>query len=150
MSLGFLGESDIYALCGRFQKIITFSVRHPSDQIDIQLVFNRSIVGALAGSRSLWIGLSIGRSSMRVLGSTITGAGLSVPRKIAVPVSLSVCVKTLHQTQVARNVLSLWKWQRVRSGGVEACLLGIKYRIGVARALKLAIISLSFTSSKLK
>ena len=39
--LGFLRASDICTLCGCFQKEVTFYVRHPTDRVNLQLVFNR-------------------------------------------------------------------------------------------------------------
>lgn len=41
ISLGFLSPNDICSLCGRFQKLVSFQIRHPSDRVNLQLVFNR-------------------------------------------------------------------------------------------------------------
>jgi hypothetical protein len=40
-SLGFLAPGDICRLCGRFQKAVSFHVRHPTDRVDVYLGFNR-------------------------------------------------------------------------------------------------------------
>jgi hypothetical protein len=47
--LGFLGVDDICKLCGRFQRAVTFYVRHPSDRINIELVFNRLFHRSIGG-----------------------------------------------------------------------------------------------------
>ena len=49
VSLGFLSASDLCKLCGRFQKTITFYVRHPSDRVNLQLVFNRLFRRSISG-----------------------------------------------------------------------------------------------------
>ena len=49
VSLGFLSASDICKLCGRFQKAVTFHVRHPSDRVNLQLVFNRLFRRSVSG-----------------------------------------------------------------------------------------------------
>jgi hypothetical protein len=49
LSLGFLSTSDICQLCGRFQKPVTFHVRHPSDRVNLQLVFNRLFRRSISG-----------------------------------------------------------------------------------------------------
>jgi hypothetical protein len=41
VSLGFLSQNDICKLCGRFRKAVTFHIRHPSDRVNLQLVFSR-------------------------------------------------------------------------------------------------------------
>ena len=41
VSLGFLSTNDICKLCGRFRKAVTFYIRHPSDRVNLQIVFNR-------------------------------------------------------------------------------------------------------------
>ena len=40
-SLGFLNTNDICQDCGRFEKVVTFSVRHPSELVNLYLVYNR-------------------------------------------------------------------------------------------------------------
>ena len=49
LSLGFLSASDICKLCGRFQKAVTFHVRHPSDRVNLQLGFNRLFRRSISG-----------------------------------------------------------------------------------------------------
>jgi len=39
--LGYLSEDDVCQECGRFQKGVTFHVRHPSDRVNLYLAFNR-------------------------------------------------------------------------------------------------------------
>jgi hypothetical protein len=48
-SLGFLGPNDICQLCGRFQKGVTFHIRHPSDRVNLQLAFNRLFRRSISG-----------------------------------------------------------------------------------------------------
>jgi len=40
-SLGFLGLNDLCESCGRFQKLVTFHIRHPSDRVDLRFSYNR-------------------------------------------------------------------------------------------------------------
>jgi hypothetical protein len=47
--LGFLGPDDICKQCGRFQKLVTFQIRHPSDRVNIQLAFNRLFRRSISG-----------------------------------------------------------------------------------------------------
>ena len=47
--LGFLSMEDICQECGRFQKTATFNVRHPSDVVNIFLVFNRLFRRSFSG-----------------------------------------------------------------------------------------------------
>jgi hypothetical protein len=47
--LGFLSMEDICQECGRFQKTATFNVRHPSDVVNIFLVFNRLFCRSISG-----------------------------------------------------------------------------------------------------
>ncbi|KAH9204666.1 acyl transferase/acyl hydrolase/lysophospholipase [Leptodontidium sp. 2 PMI_412] len=49
LSLGFLSTSDICKFCGRFQKAVTFYVRHPSDRVNLELVFNRLFRRSISG-----------------------------------------------------------------------------------------------------
>jgi len=49
LTLGFLTASDICKLCGRFQKAVTIYVRHPSDRVNLQLVFNRLFRRSISG-----------------------------------------------------------------------------------------------------
>jgi hypothetical protein len=48
-SLGSLSINDICQGCGRFQKTVTFSVRHPSDVVDLHLVLNRLFRRSISG-----------------------------------------------------------------------------------------------------
>lgn len=49
LPLGFLSASDICTLCGRFQKAVTFYVRHPTDRVNLQLVFNKLYRRSISG-----------------------------------------------------------------------------------------------------
>lgn len=49
VSLGILSLADICDDCGRFQKLASFQVRHPSDRVDLQLVFSRLFRRSISG-----------------------------------------------------------------------------------------------------
>lgn len=49
LSLGFLSANNICKLCGRFQKAVTFHIRHPSDRVNLHLVFNRLFRRSISG-----------------------------------------------------------------------------------------------------
>lgn len=49
LCLGLISASNICKLCGRFQKAVTFHVRHPSDLVNLQLVFNRLYRRSISG-----------------------------------------------------------------------------------------------------
>lgn len=48
-SLGFLSPKDLCESCGRFQKLVTFHIRHPSDRVDIRFSFNRLFRRSISG-----------------------------------------------------------------------------------------------------
>lgn len=47
--LGILSSNDICKLCGRFQKLVVFQLRHPSDRVNIYLSFNRLFRRSISG-----------------------------------------------------------------------------------------------------
>ncbi|KFY69541.1 hypothetical protein V496_00161 [Pseudogymnoascus sp. VKM F-4515 (FW-2607)] len=49
VSLGFLSLNDICDECGRFQKTVTISVRHPSDVINLHLRYSRLFQRSISG-----------------------------------------------------------------------------------------------------
>ncbi|PVH67631.1 FabD/lysophospholipase-like protein [Cadophora sp. DSE1049] len=48
-SLGFLAPNDLCELCGRFQKLITFHIRYPSDRVNLQFSFSRLFRRSISG-----------------------------------------------------------------------------------------------------
>ena len=48
-SLGYLAAKDLCELCGRFQKLIKFHIRHPSDRVNIQFSFSRLFRRSISG-----------------------------------------------------------------------------------------------------
>ncbi|KAH7378945.1 acyl transferase/acyl hydrolase/lysophospholipase [Cadophora sp. MPI-SDFR-AT-0126] len=48
-SLGFLAPNDLCELCGRFQKLIKFHIRHPSDRVNLQFSFSRLFRRSISG-----------------------------------------------------------------------------------------------------
>lgn len=48
-SLGFLTQEDNCRLCGRFRKAVTFYIRHPSDRVNLQLMFNKLFRRSISG-----------------------------------------------------------------------------------------------------
>jgi hypothetical protein len=48
-SLGVLSPEDLCSSCGRFQKAVSFEVRHPSEVIDLHLVFNKLFRSCISG-----------------------------------------------------------------------------------------------------
>jgi hypothetical protein len=49
ISLGLLSATDLCSVCGRFQKAVSFEVRHPKEVIDFHLVFTKLFRSCLSG-----------------------------------------------------------------------------------------------------